>query len=175
MPRIGEILAAGATPGVLSARRLLTGVTPLNYARLARPGGQLVQSNHAAFVLGHLALYPAKVLARLGRPARSTACPDTWPGLFEAGAECRDDADARLYPPLEELTARFFAGYETAAHAVSAADDAALLAPNPTEGRSRELFPTIGAVVAFYLAGHVMNHLGQLSAWCRCIGLPPAT
>ena len=41
-------------------------------------------------------------------------------------------------------------------------------------GRSRELFPTLGAVVAFYLAGHVMNHLGQLSAWRRCIGLPPA-
>jgi hypothetical protein len=174
MARIGEILAAAATPGVLSARRLLSGVTPQNYARLARPGGQVVQSNHAAFVLGHLALYPAKVLARLGRPAGPTACPDAWPALFEAGAECRDDADGKLYPPLDELTGRFFAGYEAAMQAVAAADDAALLAPNPTEGRSRELFPTLGAVVAFYLAGHVMNHLGQLSAWRRCIGLPSA-
>jgi hypothetical protein len=40
--------------------------------------------------------------------------------------------------------------------------------------RSREMFPTLGAVVAFYLGGHVMNHLGQLSAWRRCLGLPPA-
>ena len=47
-----------------------------------------------------------------------------------------------------------------------------LLPPNPTAGRARELFPTIGAVVAFYLAGHVLNHLGQLSTWRRCIGLP---
>jgi hypothetical protein len=174
MGRIGEMVAAGATPGVLSARRLLGGVTPQNYARLARPGGQVVQSNHAAFVLGHLALYPAKVLARLGQPAGATACPENWAALFEAGAECRDDADGRLYPPLAELTTRFFAGYETAAAAVKGADDAALLAPNPTEGRSREMFPTIGAVVGFYLEGHVMNHLGQLSAWRRCIGLPPA-
>jgi hypothetical protein len=175
MARIGEILAAGATPGVLSARRLLNGVTPQNYARLARPGGQVVQSNHPAFVLGHLALYPAKVLARLGRPAGATACPETWTALFEAGAECRDDADGKLYPALDELTARFFAGYEAAAKAVATADDAALLAPNTAEGRSREMFPTIGAAVGFYLSGHVLNHLGQLSAWRRCVGLGPAT
>ncbi len=174
MPRIGEILAAAATPGVLSARRLLTGVTPQNYARLARPGGHLVQSNHAAFVLGHLALYPAMVLMRFGQPPGPTACPESWSALFESGAACRDDADGTIYPPLDELTSRFFAGYETASQAVKATDDAALLAPNPTEGRSREMFPTIGAVVAFYLIGHVMNHLGQLSAWRRCLGLPPA-
>lgn len=175
MGRIGEILAADATPGVLSARRLLNGVTPQNYARLARPGGQVVQSNHPAFVLGHLALYPAKVLTRLGRPAGPTACPESWTALFESGAECRDDADGRLYPPLDELTSHFFAGYEAAAKAVSAADDALLLSPNTAEGRSREMFPTLGAVVGFYLSGHVMNHLGQLSAWRRCVGLGPAT
>jgi hypothetical protein len=174
MSGIGEILAAGATPGVLSARRLLSGVTPQNYARLAAPGGQVVQSNHAAFVFGHLALYPAKILSRLSRPGGATACPESWAALFEAGAECRDDPDGRIYPPLDALTARFFAGYETAAKAVATADDAVLLSPNPAEGRSREMFPTIGAVVAFYLGGHVMNHIGQLSAWRRCIGLPPA-
>ncbi len=174
MAEFGEVLAAGANPAVLSARRLLNGVTQQNYARLAAPGGHVIHSNHAAFVLGHLALYPAKVLARLGRPPGDTACPDSWPGLFEAGAECRDDPDRKIYPPLEELTARFFAGYEAAAKAVAGADDAVLLSPNPTEGRSRELFPTIGAMISFYLCGHVMNHLGQLSAWRRCIGLPPA-
>jgi hypothetical protein len=175
MAQIGQILAADSTPGILSAERLLTGVTPQNYARLARPGGQVVQSNHAAFVLGHLALYPAKVFTRLGRPAGATACPENWPALFEAGAECRDDAGGNVYPPLEELTRRFFAGYEAAAKAVAEAPDAALLAPNTAEGRSREMFPTLGAVVGFYLSGHVMNHLGQLSAWRRCLGLGAAT
>jgi len=174
MAKIGEILAADATPGVLSARRLLNGITQQNYTRLARPGGQIVQSNHAAFVLGHLALYPAKIFARLGRPAGPTACPEPWAALFEAGAECRDDADGKMYPPLDELTGRFFAGYEVAARAVASADDALLLSPNTAEGRSREMFPTLGAVVGFYLSGHVMNHLGQLSAWRRCLGLPPA-
>jgi hypothetical protein len=29
-------------------------------------------------------------------------------------------------------------------------------------------------MLGFYLSGHVMSHLGQLSAWRRCLGLPPA-
>jgi len=174
MVRIGEILAAGAKPGMLSAPRMLNGVTQANYARLARPGGQVVQTNHAAFVLGHLALYPAKVLARLELPPGPAEHPAEWVGLFEAGAECRDDAEGKLYPALEMLTARFTAGYEAAVQAVAKADDAKLLAPNLVEGRSREMFPTIGAVVGFYLIGHVMNHLGQLSAWRRCMGLGAA-
>ena len=36
--------------------RLLKDVTPANFARFASPGGHVVESNHAAFVLGHLAL-----------------------------------------------------------------------------------------------------------------------
>jgi hypothetical protein len=32
----------------------------------------------------------------------------------------------------------------------------------------------VGALVSFYLGGHVMNHVGQLSAWRRAMGLPSA-
>jgi hypothetical protein len=38
----------------------------------------------------------------------------------------------------------------------------------------RDLFPTIGAAINFYLIGHVQVHLGQISAWRRGMGLPPA-
>jgi hypothetical protein len=174
MGQIGQMVAASGGLGQLYARRLLEGVTPKNYARLARPGGTLVQSNHAAFVLGHLNMYPAKVLERLGRPAGATACPAAYAGLFEAGAECRDDPDGSIYPALEELSGRFFDGYTAALRAIGEATDELMLSANSAEGRSRELFPTIGAMLGFYTGGHVATHLGQLSAWRRCIGLTAA-
>lgn len=174
MPTIGPMLAAPATLGITYADRLLAGVTQRNYARLPRPGGVTVQTNHAAFVLGHLALYPPRVLTSLALPAGTTAAPPEYDALFKAGADCRDDAEGTLYPPFEELKARFFDGYRAAAQGVANAADELLSRPNPSEGRSRELFPTIGAMLAFYLVGHVQNHLGQLSAWRREMGLPPA-
>jgi hypothetical protein len=174
MGQIGQLLAAAGNLGQLYAKRLLAGVTPENYARLARPGGELVNSNHAAFVLGHLDLYPAKIFERLGRPSGATACPPSYPALFAAGAECRDDPAGTLYPPLDELTTRFFDGYAAALIAVGEADDASLLAPNSGDGGPPKLFLTIGSMLGFYLSGHVMSHLGQLSAWRRCLGLPPA-
>ena len=53
-------------------------------------------------------------------------------------------------------------------------DDETFLKPNPNEGRMKELFPTIGAAVTFYLGGHVQMHLGQISAWRRAMGLTAA-
>ena len=164
MEQIGQMLAAGGGMGQLYARRLLRGVTPKNYARLAKPGGTLVQSNHAAFVLGHLGMYPAKVLERLGHSAGATACPAAYAGLFEAGAECRDDPEGSIYPALRGAYPALLRRLCGGACAVGEADDALLLSPNPAEGRSRELFPTIGAMLGFYVGGHVMSHLGQFSA-----------
>jgi hypothetical protein len=174
MGQIGQILAASGNLGQLYARRLMVGVTPENYARLARPGGQVVHTNHAAFVLGHLATYPAKVLERLDWPTGSATCPTSYAALFDAGADCRDDPNGTIYPSLDELVTQFYDGYAVALRAISEASDQKLLAANPAEGRQRELFPTIGAAVGFYVGGHVMSHLGQVSAWRRCWGLPPA-
>jgi hypothetical protein len=174
MPQIGAILAASGNLGILYAERLLEGVEPEQFARLARPGGQVVQSNHPAFILGHLALYPPRIMRMLGQPAGETAVPDDYEALFKAGNECRDDPAGSIYPKADELTRRFFAGYRAAINAISTADDTALTQPNPTEGRARELFPTIGAAIGFYIGGHVQNHLGQFSAWRRAMGLSPA-
>ncbi len=46
--------------------------------------------------------------------------------------------------------------------------------PNPVEGRTRDLFPTIGAVQACSCGGHMMMHLGQVIAWRRMEGLGAA-
>ncbi len=175
MVQIGPMLAASGRLSLVYAERVLKDVKREQFGRLAAPGGHVVQSNHPAFNLGHLCLYPPRIMQLLDKPAGETAAPATYEGLFKAGCECRDDADGNLYPSMEELTGRFFTGYRAAIAAVEAADDAVFTRPNPTEGRMRELFPTIGAAMGFYLSGHMQNHLGQLSVWRRMMGLGPAT
>lgn len=174
MKRVSSMIVPGANLGLGYAERLLAGVTAERYARFASPGGVVVKSNHVAFVLGHLSLYPSRIMQFLKLPVGVTAFPSHYEPLFTAGAECRDDPDGKIYPPLPELKTRFFDGYKTAIAGVEAAADEAFDGPNPIEGRSRAMFPTIGAATSFYLVGHVQMHLGQLSAWRRGLGLSPA-
>lgn len=174
MITIGPILTASGKLALGYAERLLKDVRPDQFARLARPGGVLIQSNHPAFVFGHLSLYPPRVMQLLGHSAGGAAVPPAWEGLFKAGCECRDDADGTLYPPMAALTDQFFAGYKIALGHLASADDQLLLKENPAEGRMKELFPTIGAALGFYVGGHVQMHLGQVSAWRRAIGMTPA-
>lgn len=172
MSRTGSFIAPGAKLGLMYAERLLNGVTQENYARFAAPGGVVIKSNHPAFVLGHLVLYPARVLQQLGLPADKVAAPGGYEALFKAGVECQDDPDGRIYPKLDELKTLFFDYHRAAIAGVEAAPEERFDAPNPAEGRMRELFPTLGGAVNFYLIGHVEVHMGQISAWRRAMGLP---
>ena len=174
MGSIGTILAQTGNMTVLSAERLLNGITPQTAARFARPGGVEVRSNHPAFIVGHLSLYPAKVFAALGRGSADAAPPAKYEELFKNGVECRDDPNGTIYPPLSELREFFMRSFRAALSAIAEADDARLAGPNPAEGRMKELFPTLGSMLNFYLSGHAHAHLGQLSAWRRAQGLPPA-
>ncbi len=175
MTSIAPIIIAQAKMGLGYAERLVSGVRPDQFARLASPGGETLKSNHPAFVFGHLALYPAKALTLIGRPVPEAAkLSSNYDELFKAGAECRDDADGKLYPPMDEVMRHFTDSYKAAIESISTVDDETLLKPNPNEGRMKELFPTIGAAVTFYLGGHVQMHLGQISAWRRAMGLAAA-
>jgi hypothetical protein len=174
MGRVSQIISAGAKLGVMYPERLLVGVTGENYARFARPGGVEIKSNHPAFILGHLSLYPSRIMQYLNQPAGPTVFPANYESLFKFGVECQDDPAGTIYPPLEELKTLYVEGYRAAIGAVESASDEAFDAPNPAEGRLRELFPTIGTAINFYLIGHVQVHMGQFSTWRRAMGLPPA-
>jgi hypothetical protein len=156
------------------AERLLKSVTGEQFARFARPGGVEIRSNHAAFVFGHLALYPKRIMQHLHLPEGVTDYPASYEAVFKNGVECQDDPGGTIYPLMTELTERYFASYRAAIEAVKAAPDAVFDEPNPVEGRLRELFPTIGMAINFYLVGHVQVHLGQVTAWRRAMGLPAA-
>lgn len=174
MARFGTFIAPSARLGLTYAEKLLQNVTPENYSRFACPAGLTIKSNHAAFILGHLSLYPVRVMRNLDLPPGPTVFPPKYEPIFKFGVECQDDPGGKVYPPLVELKTFFFDAYRAAVAAVEQAPDERFDAPNPAEGPLRELFPTVGSAINFYLIGHVQVHLGQFSTWRRAMGLPPA-
>lgn len=174
MGAIGEIIAGSCDMGIGYAERLLADVKAEDFGKFARPGGEVVFSNHPAFIYGHLSLYPERVLKQLDQDASSVAPTDEYQELFSPKATCQDDPDATLYPAKDELVETMLSGYRKVSEVLRASDDELFTKQNPVEGRMRELFPTNGGALGFYVGGHVMMHIGQLSAWRRAMGLGAA-
>lgn len=173
MGTIGSILSQTAGLTISYAERLLNGVDQKLFARFAQPGGHEIKANHPAWVFGHLALYAPRVLAQLGE-VESLRLPPGFDELFKNGSECRDDPNGTIYPPMSHIREFFFNGYSQAIRKIADANDTLLAGPNPAEGRMRELFPSLGAMLNFYLSAHSQMHLGQISTWRRAMGLPAA-
>lgn len=175
MPPIGELLQRLAGPSLGMAERLLAGVTPARFARFTRPAGVTVHANHPAWVYGHLALYPARVMEIGGLTAPvGLAPPAAWTDLFGAGTECKDDPEAAIYPAMGEVTERFFTGYRALTAALAEVPDEVFHKPHAGSERMREMMPTFGQAAAFMVGSHIMMHLGQVSTWRRCEGLSAA-
>jgi len=177
MGQFSSIVADAAERSQTLAAKMLVGVTPQIFARkpqFVKDGKPtVIDTNHAAFVYGHLALYPARVMTMMKQDGSVFATPDSYTELFKAGAPCLDDAEGRLYPAMDEIVGHYTRNYAGVLAAVRKIDDALLLEQNPDEQR-RQFFPTIGHAVVFMLNNHVMMHMGQVSAWRRCYGLPSA-
>jgi len=163
---LGNIIADSLQLSMGYAERLLQNVPAEHFARFARVGGVVVESNHPAFIYGHLSLYAPKVLWQLSAPAPTI--PEHFENLFSKNATCKDDPD--LYPPMDEITAFFFEGHRMMVGALRSTPNATFDKPNPAGGKMAERFPTLGSVQAFYCGGHIMMHLGQMSAWRRMMG-----
>lgn len=165
-----ETFVRGGRVSLGMADRLLAGIKPETFARKPRFGGTVVDTNHPAFVYGHLALYPARWLSDAGLDPRVAATPAGFQ-VFAAGQECRDDEAGTIYPPMTEIVEAFRRVHTAALDQLATLSDERLGGPNPREGRIREMFPTLGGVLMFYMTSHMMLHLGQVSAWRRCFGL----
>ena len=169
---LGNVIADSLQLSLGYAERLLKNVPADRAGRFATPGGVIVESNHPAFIYGHLSLYAPKILRLIGHPA--PPIPDGFELVFSKDAKCVDDADGDLYPPLDQVVAFFLEGHRMTMGALRSTPDTPFDQPNPAEGRMKELFPTIGSAQAFYCGGHMMMHLGQMSAWRRMEGLGAA-
>lgn len=170
---IGSMIADSAKLSVGYVKHLLKGVDPVHFGRFAVAGGQTIQSNHPAFILGHLNLYPSVVVSELGGDASSIAPSSEDEALFSPAAKCLDDPDGTLYPSMDEITSNFFATHQVAIDVLLASGDELFAAENPDQ-RLREKFATLGSLHAFYMGGHMMLHIGQFSAWRRAMGLVAA-
>ncbi|TWU57146.1 DinB family protein [Rubripirellula reticaptiva] len=173
MSTIGPMFAASANLGLANAERLLSGIAASDFGRFARPGGQAIVSNHPAFVCGHLSLYASKVLHDLKQDASAFEPSAAYQNLFSKNATCADDPDGTIYPGKDELVERFLSGYRAVSAALMTAPDELFTAQLPDEVM-RAKFPTVGAADCFYVGGHLLLHIGQLSAWRRAMGMAPA-
>lgn len=173
MSKIGPMIAASAQLGLGYGERLLKDITPEQFGRFAQIGDTVIQSNHPAFIFGHLSLYACNVMDQLGVDSAAHQPTEAFKTAFSKDAQCQDDPDASIYPAMDEVTGAFFTSYKAAIDALNGADDDVFREANPNEGM-REKFPTKGAMLGFYVGGHIMMHIGQLSAWRRAMGLGPA-
>jgi hypothetical protein len=171
---LGHVIADSLQLSLSYAERMLKEVPADKFARLAAPGGQVVQSNHPAFIYGHLSLYGPRIIEQLGGDATGLAPSQRVAAACSKDAQCQDDPQGTIYPAMAEVTDAFFRGYRAALELLQRTPEFSFQKPNPAGGRLTELFPTIGSMHAFYCGGHLMMHLGQMSAWRRMQGLPPA-
>ena len=91
MSKIGLMIAASARLGSGYAERLLKDVTPEHFARLAVSGQQVVDSNHPAFIYGHLSLYAPRIVSELGGDASSMQPTELFELRFSKDATCVDE------------------------------------------------------------------------------------
>jgi hypothetical protein len=162
-----------AGPSLWMGQQLLKDVKPAIFARKPLAAGKSIDTNHPAFVYGHLSLYPAKLMQAMDLDPSSGAVPPAYAELFEAGKQCHDDPNGQIYPPMEEVTGNFFRAYNAVVEGIKTLPDETFARPTPGEGRMKEMFPQVGGFLLFMLGSHPMLHLGQVSAWRRFYGLGP--
>ncbi len=174
MGQTAETITGTAARGIGLAGMLLKDVTPEMFARLPVQDGARVMTNHPAFALGHLSVYPSRVFILAGRDPEEVSLPDEQEELFKIGAVCVDDPDGAIYPPMAEVGQGFQHGYAAALQLVMGLDDETLGGPHQGGEAYQKMFPTLGVATNFLLNSHLMMHLGQVSAWRRFMGLGSA-
>lgn len=115
---------------------------------------------------GHLAWAAGSALALLGGgppPTKEEA------DLFARGTTFEE---AKTYPTLARLVALLEERRAALAVAHAAAPPQVLAATNPRE-TMRDLFPTVGDMLAFLMTGHEWYHLAQVAECRRHMGKKP--
>ena len=131
----------------------------------AQPHGVV---NHPAWSLGHLVVASDHVGQALGL---SSDLPAGWEDTWKPGST--PSPDKGRYPSKEDLLRVMEQQHTRVAKALSDAAPAALAQPLANE-KMRAFFPTVGDFAVFLMTAHEMDHLGQIAAWRRTMGLGPA-
>ncbi len=170
MGNLATTLTASQGLLLMYAEGLLKDVPRSMFARLPEGKNGLIQTNHPAFLFGHMSLYAGKTLEMLGLKGVVTD-PAGFAELFEAGKECRDDPHGTVYPAMETITSHFFNGHKSMFAKIAELTDDYLAQPHGIETDFAKKFPSRAAFAAFLVGPHPFVHIGQMSAWRRCMGL----
>lgn len=122
-------------------------------------------SNHAAFVLGHIAKTDDWFMSALGGPA--STLPESWGPLFDGGAELRDSREE--YPSKQELLDAMTDRREAMIGWLCSLSPQELLAP--LRGGIEKIAPTLAALPSSTCL-HEGLHAGQISTIRRALGIP---
>ena len=133
---LGNVIGDSLSLSIGYAERLLAGIDNDQFGRLPYVGEQVIQSNHPAFIYGHLSLYAPKIIANLGGDPMDL--PEGFENLFSKDAQCVDDPEQTLYPSRDVIVDAFFGGYRQVLEDIRNASDTVLARDNPTPGRLRE-------------------------------------
>lgn len=161
---IGSMIAADLRMAIGYGQKLCADVPEAKFGHMPSKG-----MNSALFNIGHLAIYPEKAFALIGRPELAKPLPEKWEELFKNGAPCVEQ-DGR-YPGKDAVVQRYVERYGALADALASVPDEVFRGANPMGGRMSEMLPSLGAAVMFLCGSHLQMHLGQVSAWRRAIGL----
>ncbi|MAY73472.1 MAG: hypothetical protein CMJ31_01880 [Phycisphaerae bacterium] len=169
----GKFIVTPAQRALGYGEKLASDIDPAIFGALPVIDGQPVKASSPAFIYGHLALYPAKILELMSVDNNAAKAPAGWEELFSAGVECSNDPDGSKYPAKDEIVDHLVKSTKLVFEAVEAADAEDFGRETPIE-RYRQFMPTVGDVVNFMLNDHTMMHFGQVSFWRRCMGMGPA-
>ena len=147
-----------------NAEKLVNDVSPEQMAQ--QPGGVI---NHPAWSLGHLVVSADHLGQLLGL---ESSLPEGWDKTFATGGV--PSANGADYPSKEEILDALKTQHARNTEAFKQADVSTFSNPHPNE-KTRAYFPTIGDMVIFMMTSHEMDHLGQIAAWRRAMGLGSAT
>lgn len=145
------------------ARLLVQDIDDARLAEQPMPG-----MNHAAWILGHLAVAADFLLQLFGEPE---LCSEDWHNRFGPGSSVQ--ADRSAYPSKGELLEALALGHEATARASINASKEAIQQPHTPElAFLKPELTTVGDLALHLLTTHEAIHLGQLSAWRRALGMP---
>lgn len=146
------------------AQRLVADLTEAQW--IQQPAGlRPAPMNHPAWIFSHLNVYLPVMAALLrGQPFDD-------PKFHPFGMQSKPETDRNLYPNPAELLKVFVKGHEELAGLLGTATEATLNQPVLLP-RWKEIMPKVGIALPYLLLVHENQHLGQLSAWRRVLGLP---
>ena len=126
-------------------------------------------ANPPGWILGHLSIctdYAARLVGE------GSQCPKRWHVMFAPGST--PPQDRSKYPSKDELMAAYEDGHQRVLAAVQNASAEMLDAPHEVEFLRETPLETARDLLAHLMTTHEATHLGQLSAWCRQMGIGEA-